>query len=56
VQALEAYRRSVNPMARVVVVSMTANGMSIGDAADEGVPHVAGLDGSLPKLISCFIR
>ena len=56
VQSLEAYRRSANPMARVVVVSMTANGTSIGDPADEGVLNIAGLDGSLPKLISGFIR
>jgi len=53
-QALEAYRRSVNAMARVVIVSMTANGMSIGDPADDGVLKVAGLDGSLPKLIGGF--
>lgn len=55
-QALDAYRRSVNPRARVVVVSMTAAGYSIGDPLDEGVLNVAGLDGSLPKLITGFVR
>jgi 60 kDa SS-A/Ro ribonucleoprotein len=56
VQALDAYRRSVNPQARVIVVSMTAAGYSIGDPDDPGVLNVAGLDGSLPKLITGFIR
>jgi 60 kDa SS-A/Ro ribonucleoprotein len=55
-QALDAYRRSVNSHAGVVVVSMTATGMSIGDAADEGTLNVAGLDASLPKVIGGFIR
>ncbi len=56
VQALEAYRRSVNPRVRVVVVSMTATGMMIADPADEGVLNVAGLDSSLPRLITGFVR
>ncbi len=56
VQVLEAYRRSVNPAARVVVVSMTAAGYSIADHDDPGVLNVAGLDGALPKLITGFIR
>jgi 60 kDa SS-A/Ro ribonucleoprotein len=55
-QALNAYRRSVNSRARVVVVSMTAAGYSIGDPADQGVLNVAGFDGSLPKLITGFVR
>ena len=56
VQALEAYRRSVNARARVVVVSMTATGMLIADPADDGVLNVAGLDSSLPRLITGFVR
>jgi 60 kDa SS-A/Ro ribonucleoprotein len=56
VQELEAYRRSVNPDVRVVAVSMTATGMMIGDPADEGVLNVAGLDGSVPRLITWFVR
>jgi 60 kDa SS-A/Ro ribonucleoprotein len=56
VQALAAYRRSVNASVRVVVVSMTATGMMIGDVADEGVLNVAGLDGTLPGLITWFVR
>jgi 60 kDa SS-A/Ro ribonucleoprotein len=56
VQALEAYRRSVNPRVRVVVVSMTATGVMIAESADEGVLNVAGLDSSLPRLITGFVR
>jgi 60 kDa SS-A/Ro ribonucleoprotein len=56
VQALEAYQRSVNPRVRVVVVSMTATGMMIADPAGEGVLNVAGLDSSLPRLITGFVR
>jgi 60 kDa SS-A/Ro ribonucleoprotein len=56
VQALDAYRRSVNPATRVVVVSMTAAGYTIADPRDEGVLQVASLDGALPKLIDGFVR
>jgi 60 kDa SS-A/Ro ribonucleoprotein len=56
VEALTAYRRAVNPAARVVVVSLTPAGYSIADHADEGVLAVAGLDASLPKLVTGFIR
>lgn len=55
-QALEAYRRTVNPAARVIVVSMTATGRTIGDPVDPGVLNVAGLDGALPKLIAGYFR
>jgi len=56
IQALDGYRRSVNPQVRVVVVSMTATGMRIADPADVGVLNVAGLDASLPQIITGFIR
>jgi 60 kDa SS-A/Ro ribonucleoprotein len=55
-QALEAYRRTVNPAARVIVVSMTATGQAIGDPVDPGVLNVAELDGALPKLIAGYFR
>jgi 60 kDa SS-A/Ro ribonucleoprotein len=56
VQSLAAYRRSVNPAARVIVVGMTATGYSMADPGDPGVLNVAGLDGALPKLIAGFFR
>lgn len=55
-QALSAYRRAVNPDARVVVATMTPAGYSIGDPGDSGVLNVAGLDASLPLIVNGFIR
>lgn len=55
-QALEAYRRTVNPAARVVLAAMAANGHTIGDPRDEGVLNVAGVDASLPLVVNGFIR
>ncbi|MFF0866882.1 TROVE domain-containing protein [Nonomuraea sp. NPDC003560] len=55
-QGLDAYRRTVNADARVVVAAMTPAGHSIGDAKDEGVLNVAGLDASLPLIVNGFIR
>ncbi|WP_237108716.1 TROVE domain-containing protein [Nonomuraea sp. MG754425] len=55
-QALHAYRDAVNPAARVVVVSMSATGHSIGDPNDQGVLNVAGLDASLPLVVTGFLR
>jgi 60 kDa SS-A/Ro ribonucleoprotein len=56
VQALEAYRRLVNRHVRVVVVSMTATGMVVAEPAQAGVLNVAGLDASLPRVITAFLR
>lgn len=55
-QALAAYRRAVNPAARVVVVSLTPARYSIADHAHPGVLAVAGLDAALPKVIAGFVR
>ncbi|WP_433431351.1 TROVE domain-containing protein [Nonomuraea sp. CA-141351] len=55
-QAIEAYRRKINPLARVVVAAMTAAGYSIGDPGDDGVLNVAGLDASLPLVVNGFVR
>ncbi|MEV4218098.1 TROVE domain-containing protein [Nonomuraea sp. NPDC049725] len=55
-QALAAYRRTVNPDARVVVAAMTSTGHSIGDPGDDGVLNVAGLDASLPLIVNGFVR
>ncbi|GAA3693374.1 TROVE domain-containing protein [Nonomuraea antimicrobica] len=55
-QALESYRRTVNPNVRVVVAAMTAAGHTIGDTQDDGVLDVAGLDASLPLIVNGFVR
>ena len=46
----------VQPEARVVVAAMAANGYAIGEPRDAGVLAVAGMDASLPKVMSAFIR
>lgn len=53
---LDAYRRRINPSARVIVVSTTASGTTIGDPRDPGVLNVAGFDSALPALISGWLR
>jgi len=55
-QALAAYRSRYNPAARVVVASMTAAGHTIGEPGDPGILNVAGMDASLPKVVTGFIR
>jgi 60 kDa SS-A/Ro ribonucleoprotein len=55
-QALDAYRRRYNPEARVVVAALAANGHTIGEPQDAGVLNLAGMDASLPKVVSAFIR
>jgi 60 kDa SS-A/Ro ribonucleoprotein len=56
VEAYEGYRRSFNPVARNIVVSMTSTGHAIGDPSDPFTLQVAGLDSSLPTLVTGFIR
>ncbi len=55
-QALAAYRRQCNPEVRVVVAAMAAAGHTIGEPQDAGVLNVAGMDASLPRVVSAFIR
>ncbi|PZG22230.1 TROVE domain-containing protein [Nonomuraea aridisoli] len=55
-QALDVYRRTVNPQVRVVVAAMTAAGYSIAAPRDEGVLNVAGMDASLPLIVNGFVR
>lgn len=55
-QALTDYRQRVNPATRVLAVGLTAAGGTIADPRDDGVLNVAGLDASLPTLVSGFIR
>lgn len=55
-QALESYRRTTAAQARLVVASMTAAGHTVGDPQDPGVLNMAGLDASLPMVVSGFLR
>ena len=55
-QALSAYRSRYNPQARVIVAAMAAVGHTIGEPGDPGILNVAGMDASLPKVVTGFIR
>lgn len=55
-QALSSYRARYNPDARVVIAAMAAAGHTIGEPGDPGILNVAGMDASLPKVVTGFIR
>lgn len=55
-EEVAAYRQTINEAVRVVVVSMTATGHSIADPASQNVLQIAGLDASLPMVVSAFLR
>ncbi len=54
-QALDQYRRRINPNARVVWCATTANGRSLADPYTDGVLQVAGFDSSLPLLVNSYM-
>jgi 60 kDa SS-A/Ro ribonucleoprotein len=56
VQALADYRRASGIDARLVVVGMVANEVSIADPTDPGMLDVVGFDTATPQLISDFAR
>jgi len=55
-QALKNYRKTINPNAKMVVVGMTANNISIADPEDAGMLDVVGFDTNTPNIISEFTR
>ncbi|GAA1583555.1 hypothetical protein GCM10009804_45020 [Kribbella hippodromi] len=55
-QALQEYRREMGIDARLVVVSMTANGRTIANPSDPGMLDVSGFDSAVPALINTFTR
>ena len=56
VQALDAYRRNVNPKAKLICVAMAANHANIVDDKDPLQRGCAGLDANLPTIVTNFIR
>lgn len=54
-QALEAYRRSGSPKARIVCCAMAVNHASIVDPKDPLALGCAGLDANLPSIVASFI-
>jgi 60 kDa SS-A/Ro ribonucleoprotein len=55
-QALNEYRRKVNPEAKLVVAGTASTEFSIADPQDPGMLDVVGFDSSAPSVIANFIR
>ena len=55
-QALQEYRRKVNPSAKLVVVGMVSNEFTIADPDDAGMMDVVGFSTATPNVISDFAR
>lgn len=55
VQAIEKYRQTVNPQAKMVVVAMAANHVSLADSTDAGMMNCVGFDTATPQLITDFV-
>lgn len=55
-QMLEQYRREMNPEAKMVVVSMVSNHVTIADPNDAGQLDVVGFDTNTPNVISEFSK
>jgi 60 kDa SS-A/Ro ribonucleoprotein len=55
--ALEDYRKKANkPDAKLIVVGMTANNLTIADPNDRNTLNLAGFDASMPEIIAMFVR
>jgi hypothetical protein len=54
--ALEQYRKATGVDAKLVVVGMVANQLSISDHRDRNTLNLAGFDTATPELISMFVR
>ena len=55
--ALENYRMHANkPNAKLIVVGMTANCLTIADPNDRNTLNLAGFDASMPEIIAMFVR
>jgi 60 kDa SS-A/Ro ribonucleoprotein len=56
IKALEMYRQKMGIPAKLVVVGMVANKLTIADPADAGMLDVVGFDASTPAIIADFAR
>lgn len=54
-QALDEYRRTINPDAKLVGVDMTAEQTTVGDPDDSNTLGVVGFDSRTPQAISAFL-
>ena len=53
-QALEKYRKAINPNAKLIVCAMTPTNFSIANPNDEGMLDICGFDTATPNVISQF--
>jgi hypothetical protein len=54
--ALEEYRQKTGIDAKLIVIGMVANQLTIADPKDKNTLNLAGFDTSTPELISMFVR
>jgi 60 kDa SS-A/Ro ribonucleoprotein len=55
--ALESYRKRANkPNAKLIVVGMTANSLTIADPNDRNTLNLAGFNAAMPEIIAMFVR
>jgi 60 kDa SS-A/Ro ribonucleoprotein len=54
--ALEEYRQKMGINAKLIVVAMVANKLSIADPSDAGMMDVVGFDTAAPQVMSDFVR
>jgi hypothetical protein len=54
--ALEQYRNATKVDAKLIVVGMVANQLTIADPKDKNTLNLAGFDTATPELISMFVR
>jgi hypothetical protein len=55
--ALENYRKHANkPNAKLIVVGMTANCLTIADPNDRNTLNLAGFNAAMPEIIAMFVR
>ena len=54
--ALERYRKTTGVDAKLIVIGMASNNLSIADPTDKNTLNLAGFDTSTPELISMFVR
>lgn len=54
--ALEQYRKEMGIDAKLIVVGMVSNSLSIANPSDRNILNLAGFDTSTPELISMFSR
>jgi 60 kDa SS-A/Ro ribonucleoprotein len=50
------YRKETGIDAKLIVVGMTSNCLTIADPKDKNTLNLAGFDTSTPELISMFVR